>query len=76
MGELRLPRWEEPQTYGLSVKIPPITGPKTDDTPKAIPKKDVNTGRLWSGTSPTVIMMAPQLIPRNSQPLMHSLMTQ
>lgn len=54
----------------LSVKVPPRKGPRTDDTPKARPKKDVKTGRLRSGTSGMMIMIAPQLIPAAPMPAM------
>ena len=57
-------------TYGESVNEPPTTGPTTDDTPNAIPKNDVYRGLLRSGTSRTMIMIAPHPIPAAPIPAM------
>ena len=57
-------------TYRLSVNVPPIKGPSTDETPKAIPKKEVNMGRLRRGTSGTMIIMPPQKMPAAPMPAM------
>ena len=35
------------------MNVSPIRGPSTDETPKAIPKKEVNIGRLRRGTRGT-----------------------
>lgn len=58
------------KTYLESVKVPPRKGPRTDDTPKARPKKPTKMGRFRSGTSWTMTMMAPLLIPAEPAPAM------
>ena len=54
----------------LSVKIPPMRGPTTDETPKAIPKSDVKIGRLRRGTSGMMTIIPPEKIPADPIPAM------
>lgn len=52
----------------LSVKVPPIKGPMTEEMAKAMPKNAVKTGLLRRGTSGTMIMMPPTKIPAAPTP--------
>ena len=47
-----------------------MTGPSTDDIPKAIPKMDVKIGRLRKGTSGSIIIIPPEKIPADPSPAM------
>ena len=47
-----------------------MTGPSTDDIPKAIPKMEVKIGRLRRGTSGSVIIIPPENIPADPSPAM------
>src|SRR5277367_2250710 len=57
-------------TYTLSVKVPPMIGPSTDETPKAIPKMEVKIGRLRRGMSGIMIIMPPEKMPADPRPAM------
>jgi hypothetical protein len=57
-------------TYTLSVKVPPSTGPRTDEIPLLTPKREVNTGRLRRGTSGSMIIMLPVKRPAEPRPAM------
>jgi len=50
------------------VKIPPIRGPSTDDTPKAMPKKAVKVGRLRRGIRGIMIIWPPEKRPDDPRP--------
>ena len=45
-----------------------MTGPSTDETPNAIPKMDVNIGRLRRGMSGSMIIMPPEKMPADPRP--------
>lgn len=54
--------------YALSVKVPPRKGPRTEATPKARPKKEMNNGRFGSGMRGITDMMDPQVMPAAPMP--------
>jgi hypothetical protein len=57
-------------TYTLSVKVPPKTGPSTDEIPLLTPKREVYIGRFRRGTSGSMIIMLPVKMPAEPRPAM------
>lgn len=55
-------------TYALSEKVPPSNGPRSEESPIEIPKNEVYTGRLRSGTRGRMIIIPPLKIPVDARP--------
>jgi hypothetical protein len=55
-------------THTLSVKMPPMIGPSTDDTPNTMPNIEVYTGRLRMGMRGSKIITPPQKMPAAPMP--------
>lgn len=51
-----------------SVKPPPTKGPRTEATPKTVPKTPWNIGRLRSGTMGIIMIMTPEKMPAPPTP--------
>jgi hypothetical protein len=57
-------------THTLSVKVPPMIGPSTDEMPNVMANMELKIGRLRSGTSGSIIIMHPEKIPAEPRPAM------